>query len=465
MSLTALRFLHAGSLRLGVPVASCDHLPPSGARLLDEATALAFENLVRQAVALDVDFVLLHGDTFLDADRSLAARLVLMNGLELLAAEGTPVVVVPGRCDPVRAWESLRDLPETVQILDHDDRAPPIEIDRNGDVVARIAAIPRTARRTSGRRDPIGDSRADRRDGPRRLGVWVDEVDVSESDCSPVETLFETSRTGAHGAEEAWSALPYDYIAAGGGGRRTAAWETKVAHHPGVSQGLSSAEAGLLGASLVTCDADRAPTCEFLPLSPVVHHRIELSIEADSSDDDLTEAMRDALDRYEPDPVVRLLVCHWTLRGGGPLARSLADPEFQQLLVDAASPSQRPFLVGHTLRLAPDRDWRRIATVRPHGENPVGLMRQSGTKFREQAAAWLADAARRGGNPEGDDSSGDGTTGLIESLAALRAELGPGVGDVFQRATPVADSDRAADGAFRLLDDWLADLRLEGAAS
>ena len=85
--------------------------PPRVASIVQDATRAAFERLIGVALDRRVDFLLLAGNTFVEAEHSLPARLALVDGLEQLAQESIRVFVLPGRLDPAEAWQQIPDLP------------------------------------------------------------------------------------------------------------------------------------------------------------------------------------------------------------------------------------------------------------------------------------------------------------------------------------------------------------------
>jgi hypothetical protein len=63
-----------------------------------------------------VDFLLLSGNIFIEADRSLRARLRLLKGFHRLDEQNIHVFVLPGDADPPEAWRAIPELPENVTV-------------------------------------------------------------------------------------------------------------------------------------------------------------------------------------------------------------------------------------------------------------------------------------------------------------------------------------------------------------
>ena len=80
MPFEPLRFLHAANLRLDHAIGESIKLPAKVIPVVQKATLTAFDHLIAAAIEQQVDFVLLAGNTFIERERSLAARLALASG-------------------------------------------------------------------------------------------------------------------------------------------------------------------------------------------------------------------------------------------------------------------------------------------------------------------------------------------------------------------------------------------------
>ena len=102
------------------------------AALLDAACS-AWQQIIEACVVHDVDFLLLSGDTFCEADRSLRARAGIRTGLECLADADIQVIAVPGCSDPAEAWQAISGLPDNVTLFDpHVDE--PTAVMKHGEI-------------------------------------------------------------------------------------------------------------------------------------------------------------------------------------------------------------------------------------------------------------------------------------------------------------------------------------------
>ncbi len=118
MAFEPQRFIHAANIRLDVPVSvqTSETLTDELRFAFEDATLHAFEEVIEASVLHDVDFLLLSGNVFVEADRSLRARLTLLRGVRRLAEHDIQVFVLPGDSDPPEAWRAIPEMPENVVV-------------------------------------------------------------------------------------------------------------------------------------------------------------------------------------------------------------------------------------------------------------------------------------------------------------------------------------------------------------
>jgi len=118
MAFEPQRFIHAANVRLDVPVSvqTAESLTDELRFAFEDATLHAFEEVIDASIRLDVDFLLLSGNVFIEADRSLRARLTLLKGVRRLAEREIQVYVLPGDSDPPEAWRAIPEMPDNVVV-------------------------------------------------------------------------------------------------------------------------------------------------------------------------------------------------------------------------------------------------------------------------------------------------------------------------------------------------------------
>lgn len=101
-----LRFVHTGDLHLDSPFLGLGQAVPERiSSALRDATLRSWERIVRLAIDENVDSVLVAGDVFEGANRTLRAQVAFRDGLERLAQARIPSFVVTGNHDPLSGWE------------------------------------------------------------------------------------------------------------------------------------------------------------------------------------------------------------------------------------------------------------------------------------------------------------------------------------------------------------------------
>lgn len=118
MAFEPQRFIHAANIRLDVPVSvqTAEKFTEELRLAFEDATLLAFDEVIEACIKRDVDFLLLSGNVFIEADRSLRARLWLLKGFSRLEEYNIHVFIFPGDADPPEAWRAIPELPENVTV-------------------------------------------------------------------------------------------------------------------------------------------------------------------------------------------------------------------------------------------------------------------------------------------------------------------------------------------------------------
>ena len=115
--MTSFRFIHCSDLHIDSPFKGLASQMPSISERLRESTFQSFNNIVKLAVDEKVDAVLIAGDIFDGADRSLQAQLKFRRGLLELSQKGIPSFIVHGNHDPSNSWSHTMDWPENTNIF------------------------------------------------------------------------------------------------------------------------------------------------------------------------------------------------------------------------------------------------------------------------------------------------------------------------------------------------------------
>ncbi len=132
-------FVHAADLHLDSPFATINLNNPDLAHSLRSATFEAYDWVVQLCLENSVDFLLVAGDIYDGADRSLRAQVKFRDGLKRLDEAGVRSFVVHGNHDPLDGWSSTLEWPPGVHVFG--DHLETLEIKRNGGLLACIQGI------------------------------------------------------------------------------------------------------------------------------------------------------------------------------------------------------------------------------------------------------------------------------------------------------------------------------------
>jgi exonuclease SbcD len=132
-------FVHAADLHLDSPFATLHVDNPDLARILRSATFEAFDRVVQLCLEKQVDFLLVAGDVYDGADRSLRAQVKFRDGLQRLAEAGIRSFVVHGNHDPLEGWSSTLEWPSGVHVFG--DHVETVELKKDGTLLACIQGI------------------------------------------------------------------------------------------------------------------------------------------------------------------------------------------------------------------------------------------------------------------------------------------------------------------------------------
>lgn len=112
-----IRFLHAADLHLDTPFKGVTHLPKNHFAALRDSTFQAFSNFIQYALETKPDFIVIVGDIYDGAHRSLRAQLKFQEGMQALADVQIPVFLSYGNHDHLQGTWTRFDLPENVHVF------------------------------------------------------------------------------------------------------------------------------------------------------------------------------------------------------------------------------------------------------------------------------------------------------------------------------------------------------------
>ena len=317
----SFRFVHASDLHIDSPFAGVGDADNRVATRLREATYEAFQNLVDLCINQNADFLVIAGDVYDGADRSVRAQLRFMEGLSKLADKGIKSFVVHGNHDPLDGWQSSISWPEGVHIFGAIPEWKNFE--KNGEVVAAVQGMSYPTRE-------VTENLATQftpPESPSLFAIGLLHANVGANSAHPnyapcsVEDLSESG---------------IDYWALGHvHTRQTLKRSAPVIADPGNTQGRHPNETGARGALVVNVDPSGASRSDFVALDVVRWERSDIDISNLETIDSLDSAIRQATDNLSVEAEDRDVVCRLTLVGRGPLHEQLSADGAVMDLLDA----------------------------------------------------------------------------------------------------------------------------------
>jgi|GEM_PF-1422324 len=401
MPFEALKFIHATGLLVDHQVRDVGAVSEEARSLIVDASLQSLERLVEVAVDQCVDFVLLTGDTFCEQDRSLRARVAIVDALQCLDEAGIQVFVIPGPEDPADAWHAISRLPDNVTIFDP-VRDEPTAVMRDGQVIATLQGCPVWSNAQPPARQPEGETMGQTRLGPLRVGIVPPQADHgSQPDEATVESWLERHRVD-------YLALPRPFH------RLRVLRPEQVAFCPGGAVPVTKRETGIRGAALVAAEGRAAVNLSLFPTSPLRRETFNLVLDESTSWDQLVSVIHSAIEKLNGLSRTRVLLANWHLEGSGDVLASLHNEESQAELFEllaADDAALQNTLIEHRLCLQNHDDSepaREHARHHAHGglEDDADETVSGGFRRRlDHAESIVGDVVRRLRQSDGDAPS------------------------------------------------------------
>ncbi|MBX5465414.1 MAG: DNA repair exonuclease, partial [Clostridia bacterium] len=311
--MSRFKFVHAADLHLDSGLTGLEEAAPEMARAVREATLGALERIVRLCVEEEASFLVLAGDVWDEADRSLVAANRLRDALAELARRGIPAFVASGNHDHEGGWRPRLEWPETVRFFPPGSPAS-YPVLREGRELARVWGIgyPRREVREN-------YARLLRRDRETPYAVAVLHANVGGQ---PGHDAY------APAGLEDLLAGGFDYWALGHVHNRLELRVTAPAIvYPGNTQGRNPRELGPRGCYLVEVEG-RESRLRFVPTHGVEWRRLEVAIDGLEDEEALQRALLWAVEEAAAELAGegRGLIALLRLTGRGPLDASLRRP-------------------------------------------------------------------------------------------------------------------------------------------
>ncbi|MFC5470040.1 exonuclease SbcCD subunit D [Cohnella suwonensis] len=308
----AFTFVHAADLHLDSPFAGLSKAPQAVRDRLRESTFAALRGLCGLVRQERPDFVVIAGDLFDAADRSLRAQLRLQRALADIVSAGCGVFVVHGNHDPESGRRAKLDWPEGVHAFGSSDVECRPAYNRQGELVAHVYGI---SYATAAVADNLALRFNVREGAPFHLALLHANVDGdSKHDNYAPCKLEELSAAG------------FDYWALGHVHDRRVLREYPHVVYPGNTQGRSVKETGPKGAYVVSVSDSGRVEMKFRELADVLWRETAVSIEGIGTEQELKQRLLEAAENLQADAAGRPVVARFRLEGRGPLHEKLLQP-------------------------------------------------------------------------------------------------------------------------------------------
>ncbi len=327
-----LGFVHAADLHLDSPFTGLRTVEPAIAGALQEATFDAFSNIIELCVSERVDALLIAGDIFDGADRSLRAQLKFVDGLNRLSNAGIRSFVCHGNHDPLNGWEARLAFPEGSHRFAAEVEGFPVFADDPGRSMVYGISYPRREVRENLVPRFGGVERGPFNIALLHANVDSDPAHEAYAPCS----LGDLERTAA-----------IDYWALGHVHTRRVLRETGPSIvYPGNPQGRHPNERGPRGVYLVEVSDSGQVHLDFRPVDVVRWARLELDISGLEAEQSLFDRLEQELATRRDQADGRSTLFRLVLGGRGPLHHSLIRPGFVDDLLERINETgsqERPF--------------------------------------------------------------------------------------------------------------------------
>lgn len=306
------RFVHAADLHLDSPFKGLSEVAPSLQSIMREATFRAVQAIVDLCLKREVNFLVIAGDIYDAADRSLRGLVRLRQQFECLAERAIPVFLCHGNHDPLSGWGARFGWPDTVHVFGAGgvESKPVLQ---KGWELARVYGISYDQERVEANlaKDFHRENSAPWAIGLLHTNVGNNPNHLNYAPCEVKDLLN----------------AKMDYWALGHVHTRTILNpEHPVVLYPGNPQGRHRREPGARGCYLVEVSETGQIQYEFVPVDVVRWHEEPVHIEGLRDMEELLSQCDDRIHELKRVNSGRALIVRWRLEGRSPLHREFTKP-------------------------------------------------------------------------------------------------------------------------------------------
>lgn len=315
-----LSFVHAADLHLDSPFTGISRIDPELGERLAKATFQAYEAIIELCMDEKVDFLLIAGDVYDSADKSLYAQVRFIEGLRKLETAGIQVFICHGNHDPLDGWSASLTWPENVHIMSGAG-AEIVEFKKEGETAAVIVGMSYPTRHIM--KNLVKNFPRKYDNWPFTIGLLHCSVGSNPEHDSYAPCTLQDLRE-----------LNYDYWALGHIHTPSIVCkEAPVVIYPGNPQGRHPGETGSRGCFVVDVSSGGDISTRFTETDSVCWQIREISIEGLEKEEELIERLQSQLDDIRENFGGRSVICRFVIKGRGPLHHTLRKEGFLEDLL------------------------------------------------------------------------------------------------------------------------------------
>jgi len=308
----AFSFIHTADLHLDSPFKGISEINEEISAELTEATFNTFNKIIDICIEKQVDFLLISGDIYNGADRSLRAQLRFRDGLKRLSDENINAYIVHGNHDPLDGWSANLKWPQNVHIF-KGKAVKKVVVKKSEEEIAQIYGIS-----------------FHKREIKTNLAQKFPEKAPLEKELFTIGMLH--CNIGTNTGHEPYAPCTlrdlmsrnFDYWALGHIHNNVIMRdENPPVIYPGNPQGLHPKETGTKGCFFIRVDEKGEPSCEFIEVGSIRWFVEKLSIGSLNTEEELIQEIENHIDQIRKKANERPAICRIILTGRSVLYSSI----------------------------------------------------------------------------------------------------------------------------------------------
>jgi DNA repair exonuclease SbcCD nuclease subunit len=304
-----IRFIHCADLHIDSPFRGLSEVYPDFKGIICQSTYLSFSRIVERAIKEAVDCVLISGDIYNSAEKSLQAQIKFRNELKRLSDAGIPSFLVCGNHDPLDSWSASLTWPDKVTIFGGDkvERFPLV---KEGRIIANIFGISFPVRNVN---DNLALRFEHHKDNVPAIGLLHSNTGKNTG-----------HKPYAPASIEDLCSKAIDYWALGHVHKHVVLKEKDPAIvYPGNSQAINATESGAKGCCLVTLYPGSECDIKFIPTDIFRYQSVTMDISGLSSLDALINSIKAKCENVLNETDGRHAIIRLSLKGRTDLHKEL----------------------------------------------------------------------------------------------------------------------------------------------